>query len=92
MSSFFFGSGKNQKESSSEVAPDTAGSIKSSSPTKSEKSEPHPGETDILPKPTTTKIQTKPAPGTKVGPIHEYDEKQKEMMKQVKEVRICIYV
>lgn len=89
MSSFFFGSSKKQ-ESSTEVAPETAGLTKSSSSTKSAKAESVSGETDILPKQTTTKIQTKPAPGTKVGPIHEYDEKQKEMMKQVKEVRIDV--
>ncbi|KAF9049185.1 hypothetical protein BDP27DRAFT_1434224 [Rhodocollybia butyracea] len=37
------------------------------------------------PKPSTTKIQTTPAPGMKVGPIYEYDKKQLELMRLVPE-------
>lgn len=84
MSSFF---GYSKKENN-ETPPNTAGTTKSTFSTKSSKvikgsASPH--SEDTLSQ-TTTKIHTKPAPGTDIGPIHEYDEKQNEMMKQVKEV------
>ncbi|KAF9064027.1 CRAL-TRIO domain-containing protein [Rhodocollybia butyracea] len=83
MSSFFFGSYKKDKESHSASTPDTpntAGTTTTSSSTKSPSS-----VRSASPKPSTTKIQTTPAPGTKVGPIYEYDEKQLELMRLVTE-------
>lgn len=89
MSSFFFGSSKKESSTVSEKPAGTTKSTFSTKSTKSSKSVSSLAETDVAPNPTTTKIQTEPAPGTKIGPIHEYDEKQTEMMKQVKEVRVC---
>ncbi|KAJ3821702.1 CRAL TRIO domain-containing protein [Lentinula raphanica] len=83
--SIFFSSSKKEN---TESPPNTAGTTKSTSSSKSSKpkKESAPSQTEDTPKQGTTKIQTKPAPGTKVGPIHEYDETQKEFMKEVKEV------
>ncbi|KAE9395559.1 CRAL/TRIO domain-containing protein [Gymnopus androsaceus JB14] len=90
MSSFFFGSSKKESSTVSEKPAGTTKSTFSTKSTKSSKSVSSLAETDVVPNPTTTKIQTEPAPGTKIGPIHEYDEKQTEMMKQVKEYALSI--
>ncbi|KAJ3774143.1 CRAL-TRIO domain-containing protein [Lentinula raphanica] len=87
--SIFFSSSKKEN---TESPPNTAGTIKSASSSKSTKpkKEAAPSQTEDTPKQGTTKIQTKPAPGTKVGPIHEYDETQKEFMKEIKEYALSI--
>ncbi|KAJ3739750.1 CRAL/TRIO domain-containing protein [Lentinula detonsa] len=85
----FFGS---SKKDNTETPPNTAGTTNSAFSTKSSKSKKGSDSTQMedSPKQTTTKILTEPAPGTKTGPIHEYDENQKEMMKQVKEYALSI--
>lgn len=84
MSSFF---GYSKKENN-ETPPNTAGTTKSTFSTKSSKAMngSASAQSEDAPSQTTTRIHTKPAPGTDIGPIHKYDEKQNEMMKQVKEV------
>lgn len=37
----------------------------------------------------TTKLLTRPAPGTIVKPVHEYDEEQKEKLQALREVSLC---
>ncbi|KAJ4470890.1 CRAL TRIO domain-containing protein [Lentinula aciculospora] len=79
----FFGSSKTE----SETPPNTAGTTKSTFSTKSSNPK---KRSEYIPKQSTHSIQTEPAPETNVGPIHEYDEKQKEMMEQVKEYALSI--
>ncbi|KAJ3934111.1 MAG: CRAL/TRIO domain-containing protein [Lentinula lateritia] len=88
MSSFF---GYSKKENN-ETPPNTAGTTKSTFSTKSSKAMngSASAQSEDAPSQTTTRIHTKPAPGTDIGPIHKYDEKQNEMMKQVKEYALSI--
>jgi hypothetical protein len=37
----------------------------------------------------TTKLLTRPAPGTIVKPVYEYDEGQKEKLQALREVSVC---
>jgi hypothetical protein len=40
----------------------------------------------------TTQLLTRPAPGTVVKPVYEYDEGQKEKMQALREVSLCSFL